>query len=120
MAEYDFGRRIAKLRKKAKLSQKQLADRIGRFTSTIGYYERDLALPPIDALIAMSEIFHVSLDYLIFGEKSNTLNIGGLKSSQKELLIDLAAELSSPTGRSPKYSNAQLDLLRRIYAELGR
>lgn len=120
MAEYDFGRRIARLRKKAKLSQKQLADRIGRSTSTIGYYERDLALPPIDALIAMFEIFHVSLDYLIFGENSNTLDIGGLKSGQKELLIDLTAEFATPTGHGPKYSNTQLELLRRIYTELGR
>lgn len=120
MAEYDFGRRIAKLRKKARLSQKQLGKRIGKSTSTIGYYERDLALPSLDTLIMLSEIFHVSLDYLIFGEKSETLSLSLLKTSQKELLVDLASEFAAPTGHTPKYSNTQLDLLRRIFEEIGR
>ena len=56
----------------------------------------------------------------MFGENSNTLDIGGLKTGQKELLIDLTAEFATPTGHGPKYSNTQLELLRRIYTELGR
>lgn len=120
MAAYDFGRRIAKLRKKAKLSQKQLGEKVGRSTSTIGYYERDMALPPLDALIIMAETFHVSLDYLIYGEKSDILVMDGLSKSQKEVLTDLSREFASSSGRAPKYSDQQLDLLRRIYEVLGR
>lgn len=55
MAVFDFGQRLAELRKKARLPQKQLGQRIGKSTSTIGYYERDLTLPPLDTLISISE-----------------------------------------------------------------
>lgn len=120
MAGFDFGQRLAELRKKARLSQKQLGQRIGKSTSTIGYYERDLTLPPLDTLISISEIFHVSLDYLIYGAQCDTLLMDGLNKAQKELLTALARELVSPTGKAPKYSNAHLDLLRQIYEELGR
>lgn len=61
MAGFEFGQRLAGLRKKTRLSQKQLGQRLGKSTSTIGYYERDMTLPPLDTLILISEIFHVSL-----------------------------------------------------------
>lgn len=61
-------RRIAMLRKRSGMSQLQLAEALNISASTIGMYEQGRRTPGLDVLIAMSRVFHVSLDYLITGE----------------------------------------------------
>ncbi len=60
-------RRISMLRKQAHMSQLQLAEAMHISSSTIGMYEQGRRTPSLDALIQMSRIFGVSLDYLITG-----------------------------------------------------
>ena len=59
------GERITVLRKRAKLSQEQLAKQLNVSASTIGMYEQGRREPSIRTLIALSQIFGVSLDYLL-------------------------------------------------------
>lgn len=70
---FDMGKRICKLRRDAHLSQKQLGEKIGKSASTIGSYENDTAVPTLENAAALAEALHVSLDYLLYGEKSRTL-----------------------------------------------
>ena len=63
---------IMKLRKKAGISQLQLAKRLNISPSAVGMYEQGRRTPAIDILIRMAILFEVSLDYLVTGRE--TLN----------------------------------------------
>ena len=60
-------RRIIMLRKRAQISQLQLAQALHVSASTIGMYEQGRRIPGLDILIRMSHVFGVSLDYLVTG-----------------------------------------------------
>ena len=61
--------RIAQLRRSYGLSQPQLAQKLHVSASAIGMYEQGRRTPSIEILIQMSQLFNVSLDYLITGEE---------------------------------------------------
>lgn len=52
-------------RKKSGMSQEQLADRLGITRQSVSKWEAGSSIPEISKLVAMSEIFRVSLDYLL-------------------------------------------------------
>lgn len=62
-----LSKRISYLRRKISLSQAQLASQIGLSPSALGMYEQGRREPTLDVLVAMAQIFDVSLDYLITG-----------------------------------------------------
>ncbi len=57
--------KLYKLRKKSGLSQEQLAERLGVSRQAISKWEQGSAVPESEKLIAISEYFGVSLDYLL-------------------------------------------------------
>lgn len=61
--------RIMLLRRAMGLSQQQLAQKLSISPSALGMYEQSRRTPSLDLLIAMSQIFNVSLDYLITGSE---------------------------------------------------
>ena len=61
--------RIAQLRRSIGMNQFQLAEKLHLSPSTIGMYEQGRRTPNVDILIQMSQIFNVSLDYLITGKE---------------------------------------------------
>lgn len=61
--------RIIMLRKRMGISQTQLAKKLHISASAEGNYEQGRRLPSVDMLLMMSEIFDVSLDYLVTGEE---------------------------------------------------
>lgn len=73
-----FGKKIKSLRKQNKLTQQQLADRIGVAKSVVSYYESGDRFPSNDVLIKLARTFHVSTDYLLGIEKKRTLDISDL------------------------------------------
>ena len=60
---------IAFLRKRARMNQLQLANKLNIGPSAIGMYEQGRRTPSIDLLIDMANLFGVSLDYLITGKE---------------------------------------------------
>lgn len=60
------------LRKKAGMSQLQLAEKLNVGPSAVGMYEQGRRTPSIDMLILMAQIFGVSLDYLIIGNETTS------------------------------------------------
>ena len=62
-----LGARIATLRRAAGLSQGELAGRLQVSASAVGMYEQGRREPSADILVAMAEIFQVSVDYLLTG-----------------------------------------------------
>ena len=110
---FDMGKRICKLRRDAHLSQKQLGEKIGKSASTIGSYENDTAVPRLENAAALAEALHVSLDYLLYGEKSRTLPLQKMSENRVQLLTDLAQEFAAPTSHGAAFSDRKLDILRR-------
>lgn len=64
----NVGKQIKKYRTEANLSQEELADKIFVSRQTISNWENDKNYPDIKSLVLMSEVFRVSLDYLIKGD----------------------------------------------------
>lgn len=59
-----FGNRIVSIRKKQKVSQSELALKIGVHPNVLGRYERDEALPSIEIASKIAKALDISLDYL--------------------------------------------------------
>ena len=85
-----LGYRIAALRKKLGFSQNQLAEQINVCASTIGMYEQGRREPSVKTLIAISQLFGVSLDYLITGMDASDRNIEKLAGMLFILQPDLS------------------------------
>ena len=62
---------LALLRKKAKMNQLELAEKLGVSQQTISKYENGTREPDHTTILKLSEIFNVSTDYLL-GKTDNT------------------------------------------------
>ena len=62
-----LGARIAALRRDAGWSQAELGQRLRVSASAVGMYEQGRREPSADTIIALSEIFEVTTDYLLKG-----------------------------------------------------
>ena len=60
---------ITHLRTRAGMTQRQLAKELHVGLSAIGMYEQGRRTPSVEILIQMSNLFGVSLDYLITGKE---------------------------------------------------
>lgn len=67
-----LGARIAALRRRAGMSQAELAKRLKVSASAIGMYEQGRRQPAADTLVALGDVFGVSVDYLLTGRVSET------------------------------------------------
>ena len=82
----ELGKQIYELRKKANLSQEQLAEKVGVSRQTISKWELGETAPDIKQAQVLSQIFGVSLDELtgndtkevIYEKVSNTEKLAGL------------------------------------------
>jgi transcriptional regulator with XRE-family HTH domain len=59
-----MGSRIRELREEAGMSQPELAAKLYTYRGNICYAERGRRALPIDLLVALADLFDVSLDYL--------------------------------------------------------
>ena len=59
-----FGERLLSTRKKKKISQDELAKKIGAHAPIIGRYEREEVKPSIEIATKIADALEVSLDYL--------------------------------------------------------
>jgi len=95
-----MGDRIKEVRKKQKLTQEQLAERLDVSVEFIGQIERGLKLPSMQVFIRLIENLNVSADYLLrdavstgqlFGDNAIGRKIEKLQPKQRialEALID--------------------------------
>lgn len=76
----NFGIKLKTLRTSQKLTQQQLADRIGVAKSVVSYYESGDRYPSYDVLIKIARIFHTTTDYLLDISKDNIIDVTGLSA----------------------------------------
>lgn len=68
------GKIIERLRKQQNWSQSELADKTNVSRVMIGKYEREEAVPSIEAAKSIADAFDVSLDYLVGEGQISTYN----------------------------------------------
>lgn len=68
-----LGKILRSLRESREYTQKDLATMIGLTPKMISFYEKEQRQPPIDVLLKLANIFHVSTDYLLKGFGSDSL-----------------------------------------------
>ena len=59
------GEKILKLRKESGLSQEAFAEKLGVSRQSVSKWESGVSIPETDKILAMSEMFRVSTDYLL-------------------------------------------------------
>ena len=67
----NIGKFIAELRKETGLTQEQLGKKIGVTNKTVSRWETGVYLPPADALLALGELFNVSVNEILSGKRLN-------------------------------------------------
>lgn len=96
-----LGTQIAKLRRRAGLSQHQLADILGVSPSAVGMYEQGRREPAADKLVVLADYFNVSLEYLLTGRPSNLNDPAALGVWYRQLeQIANGAALRGPDGNT--------------------
>ncbi len=71
---------IKYLRKRRKLTQHDLAETLSTRRSSINNYENGTAIPPVNVLISLSDLFHLSIDTLV------RINLSSLRESQMYII----------------------------------
>lgn len=84
-----MGEKLRSLRTEKKLTQKQVADRIGLAISAVSSYESGSRYPSYDALIKLARIFHVSTDYLLGMTDKRNIDVTGLSDDEIEVVSQL-------------------------------
>lgn len=85
----NMGEKIKSLRIEKKLTQKQVADRIGLAISAVSSYESGARYPSYDVLAKLARIFHVSTDYLLGMTDTRNVDVTGLNDNEIELVSQL-------------------------------
>ena len=78
-----LGERIYRLRTEKNLSQGDLAERLEVSRQSISKWENNNAVPDLEKIIALSEIFEVSLDELVKGETTKVENTDDVHRKQR-------------------------------------
>ena len=74
---HNLGERIKQLRVDNKLTQSALAEQLFVSDKVISKWENNKSIPDVDILLDLSNIFHVSIEYLLTGQISSKKTKGG-------------------------------------------
>ena len=89
----DFGNILRKLRLQERITQQQLAERLGVTKSVVSYYELQERYPSPEILIKLASIFHVTTDYLLGLEQKETVDLSGLDEEDIATIKQLVTTL---------------------------
>lgn len=77
---------IKSLRETAGLSQSALAKRLGVTRSSVNAWEMGLSIPTAQYIVELSQLFHVSTDYLLGLNNTQAIYIDRLSQEEKQIL----------------------------------
>lgn len=89
----NFGDKLKALRKGQKMTQQQLAGRLGVAKSIVSYYESGDRFPSYDVLIKIARIFHVTTDYLLNVERTHVIDVSELSDEEIAVVTSMVALL---------------------------
>lgn len=84
----DFSEKILTLRKGRDLTQEQLAEKLNVSRQSVSKWESGQAVPELDKIIALSQIFEVTTDYLLKPSEIDELSVKTemLEKQQQQIL----------------------------------
>ncbi len=80
---------IKSLRETDGLSQSALAKRLGVTRSSVNAWEMGLSIPTAQYIVELSQLFHVSTDYLLGLNNTQAIYIDRLSQEEKQILYSL-------------------------------
>ena len=83
----NLANRIQTLRKQSGMSQEALAEKLGVTRQAVSKWESEQSAPDMENIIAISDLFEVSTDYLLKGKEQETA------TAKSGLIIDLKNEI---------------------------
>ena len=107
MNQEKMGLFISELRKEYKLTQKELADKLGILDTSISKWERGINAPDISYLTELSKIFHVTVQELLNGERNFKKKEINIHHHSKVLEV---ANLSKSFGKRKVLDNINLTI----------
>ena len=90
MDQLKIGKFIAECRKKANLTQMQLAEKLGITDKAVSKWERGIAMPDTSIMLELCDILSISVNELLSGEK---ISMENNNQKNEQLLFDMAKEL---------------------------
>lgn len=83
----EVSEKILKLRKANNMTQEELAEKLNVSRQSISKWESGQTIPELEKLVSMSEVFHVTTDYLLKPSELDELSIKTemLEKKQEEL-----------------------------------
>lgn len=114
-----IGLRIAALRKRAGLSQRELGQRLGVSASAVGMYEQGRREPSAEKLVRLAEILEVTVDYLLTGEPTARDRAALTDLARRAMDRAALAGLVLRTGDGVERPVSQADMTMVLAALLG-
>ena len=90
MDQMKIGRFIAQSRKKVKLTQIQLAEKLGITDKAISKWETGKSMPDTAVMLQLCDILEISVNELFSGEK---ISMENTNQKNEQLLLDMSKEL---------------------------
>ena len=90
MDQLKIGKFIAECRKKANLTQMQLAEKLSITDKAVSKWERGVAMPDTSIMLELCDILSISVNELLSGEK---ISMENNNQKNEQLLLDMAKEL---------------------------
>lgn len=84
--------KIRDLRKELKMTQKELAQKVGVHPAQLARYELNLSTPSLGVLIKLAKYCEVSIDYIVFGVDKEAAKRSRI---QDQGLLDLTRRVDS-------------------------
>lgn len=89
----NFGDKLKMLRMGQKLTQQQLASRLGVAKSVVSYYESGDRFPSYDVLVKIARTFHTTTDYLLDIERRRVIDVSDLAEEDIAIVVTVADAL---------------------------
>lgn len=96
-----LGKKIKELRESNNKTQLDVSKYLGVTYQTIYKYEKDIAIPPADAIVKLAEYFGVTTDYLL-GRTENEKLIQDIDKKMQDNDIVIAANSKVDLGKLAK------------------
>lgn len=87
--------RIKELREATGITQAELARKLSVTRASVNAWEMGISVPTVDKIVDLSEIFHVSTDYILGVEATQSINISSLNHEEKEIIHRLLSYFDS-------------------------
>lgn len=126
--QVEIGKRIAECRREKKLTQDELANRVGVTAQALSQYERGLRYPDVGILKSLCDVLNVSADYLLGLEDNKITEFDdpkiqneiwwNLRNSLEPLLIEFGEDIVPAfVEENNSYVKTVYDLRLRLSAE---